>query len=52
MAPKNKGKGNAKNKGDADEDVTSPRLKAAGSINVRHILVRLNEEHRHHDRER
>jgi hypothetical protein len=52
MAPKNKNKGNAKNKADADEDVTLPRVKAASSINVRHILVRLNEAHRHHDHER
>jgi hypothetical protein len=40
MAPKNKGKGKAKNKDNADQDdVTSPKLKSANAINVRHILV-------------
>ncbi len=39
MAPKSKAKGKAKSKDVADEDVTSPKLKAANSINVRHILV-------------
>lgn len=37
MAPKNKGKGKAK-KEEVDEDVVVPKLKAATSINVRHIL--------------
>jgi hypothetical protein len=39
MAPKNKGKGKAQSKDDADQDVTSPKLKSANAINVRHILV-------------
>jgi hypothetical protein len=39
MAPKNKGKGKAKSRDEAGEDMTSPKLKSATSINVRHILV-------------
>lgn len=42
MARKNKGKGTEKNKADEDDtptSPTSPKLKPANSINVRHILV-------------
>lgn len=50
MAPKNKGRAKAKSK--KDEDLPSPKLKPANSINVRHILVPIpavcqQSEHEH-----
>jgi NIMA-interacting peptidyl-prolyl cis-trans isomerase 4 len=38
MAPKNKGKSQAKDKGDDEGSNTKSKLKPATSINVRHIL--------------